>query len=341
MPSVKASLRRCGGIRIRTPWLGPLLFALTLLLPPSLQAQGEVPVTIQQSGRILDKDNDDQPLEGTRSITFRLYSKAAGEVPVWESQRDVDFTDGHFSVALGEQEPLPSVLRDFPDLFLGIQVGDDAEMQPRFRLSSVPYALLARDIIGNVSTNSLSIDNTEVINEAGEWIGEPTGLAGPEGPAGETGPQGPAGEKGEQGEQGPPGPPGSTAISRTLEYGAGSDGTTLYQSEDEIGVICRPTNLPDGTELASIAIEFDQAIIGVARAYPNPQGDNDLTLLGETDTSAGVSFPTSANEDVEHPGHYFVIRGFQPDANRAITLMIFVNGSEQSCQISSTTHPFD
>ena len=52
----------------------------------------------------------------------------------------------------------------------------------------VPGAKL--DVFGNISVNGL-----EIINQSGMWVGDPTGLMGPEGPQGATG------------EQGPPGPP--------------------------------------------------------------------------------------------------------------------------------------
>jgi hypothetical protein len=46
-----------------------------------------------------------------------------------------------------------------------------------------------------------------IVNAAGEWVGKPTGLVGPQGPPGPTGPKGATGATGPQG---PPGPQGAT-----------------------------------------------------------------------------------------------------------------------------------
>jgi len=89
-----------------------------------------------------------------------------------------------------------------------------------------------------------------VIDSAGQWVGDPTGLAGPAGPTGPTGPQGepgpagiqgPTGEQGLQGETGPAGPTGPTGPQG--EAGpAGPTGPTGPQGEQGPAGF-----LPDGT----------------------------------------------------------------------------------------------
>ena len=80
--------------------------------------------------------------------------------------------------------------------------------------TSTPDATL--DVNGNVA-----VAGNEVINSAGQWVGDPTGLVGPQGPQGDPGSQGPQGsigpigpqglqgETGAIGPQGPIGPVGS------------------------------------------------------------------------------------------------------------------------------------
>ena len=51
---------------------------------------------------------------------------------------------------------------------------------------------------------SISINGQKVIDETGNWVGNPTGLLGPPGPAG---------PQGDQGIQGPPGPAGQMSCS--------------------------------------------------------------------------------------------------------------------------------
>jgi len=58
----------------------------------------------------------------------------------------VALDDGYFVVALGSTTPLP--LFDGATRYLGIKVADDPEMTPREELVSVPYALMAGDVIG-------------------------------------------------------------------------------------------------------------------------------------------------------------------------------------------------
>ncbi|HEV2348981.1 MAG TPA: kelch repeat-containing protein [Terriglobia bacterium] len=69
---------------------------------------------------------------------------------------------------------------------------------------------------GGVTAGSFAISGTPVIDSNGNWVGNPTGLAGPQGPigltgaAGATGAQGPIGLTGATGSQGPIGLTGAT-----------------------------------------------------------------------------------------------------------------------------------
>ena len=72
---------------------------------------------------------------------------------------------------------------------------------------------------GVVDAGSVAINEKQVINIKGEWVGNPTGLTGPQGPtgpkgdtgaAGGTGPTGPKGDTGAAGGTGPAGPRGLT-----------------------------------------------------------------------------------------------------------------------------------
>ncbi|MBI4669295.1 MAG: collagen-like protein, partial [Elusimicrobia bacterium] len=91
-------------------------------------------------------------------------------------------------------------------------------MVPRQKLLSSPYAIKSRSA-DRLSPNavaegdlnvqgSIKAGNTTVVDSAGKWIGDPTGLQGPQGiqgPAGLAGQTGPKGDKGDAGQQGPPG----------------------------------------------------------------------------------------------------------------------------------------
>jgi hypothetical protein len=68
--------------------------------------------------------------------------------------------------------------------------------------SSAPHTLTVNGSIG--------VQSRAVIDSAGHWVGDPTGLVGPQGPPGPPGPTGPPGPPGLSGGQGPPGPQGQT-----------------------------------------------------------------------------------------------------------------------------------
>ena len=102
--------------------------------------------TIAYQGRLADAGG--APLTGTYSIIFRLYSTAAGGVPLWEEQwtgtNGVRVSDGLFNVMLGSLTSIPqAVVTGSNILWLGITVGTDNEMAPRVQLGSVPFAVQA------------------------------------------------------------------------------------------------------------------------------------------------------------------------------------------------------
>lgn len=104
-------------------------FAQTAFSQANLSVQG----TIQRStGATVD--------DGEYSLTFKLYTTESGGTAVWsETQSDVQITGGVYSVVLGTVEPLTAAFDQ--TYYLGITVGSGAELTPRARLTSSPYAL--------------------------------------------------------------------------------------------------------------------------------------------------------------------------------------------------------
>jgi hypothetical protein len=101
----------------------------------SVQAQAYISVqgTIQKSTLVSVED-------AVYTLTFRLYTVETGGTPVWtEKQDSVAVIGGVYSVVLGTITPLTPAF-DQP-YFLGISVGPGAELIPRARLTSAPYAL--------------------------------------------------------------------------------------------------------------------------------------------------------------------------------------------------------
>lgn len=81
--------------------------------------------------------------------------------------------------------------------WLGIRVGAGQELALRSRLAAVPFAFVATSVQGGaVDATRVAIGGNVVIDGQGRWVGDSTGLRGPEGPQGPPGPPGPAGGQG-------------------------------------------------------------------------------------------------------------------------------------------------
>jgi hypothetical protein len=160
LPPLRDALRRqLSATRLRD-WLpsrGNLLFTLlvafcligattsgVLAAPQSRAAQaGTSTGTIAYQGRLADASG--AALTGAYIIVFRLYDVASGGSSLWEESwtgtNSVQVTNGLFNVMLGSLTPIPqSLLNGNGSLWLGIDVGSDAEMTPRVQLGSAPYA---------------------------------------------------------------------------------------------------------------------------------------------------------------------------------------------------------
>ena len=121
-------------------------------------------------------------------MSFALYRSANSSSAVWEETHDdVAVVDGVFTVVLGNQTDLDSAAQE-NNLYLGVTVGDGDEMSPRMKVGTAlkaQWAAHAQDVAGeDIHPNSVSIGETMVIDENGQWVGNLAGLRGPEGPAG-------------------------------------------------------------------------------------------------------------------------------------------------------------
>jgi hypothetical protein len=99
-----------------------------------------VPTTTNYQGYL---ESAGEPLNATINMTFALYGAAEGGDALWtETHQQVVVTNGVFSLVLGSVESFENVEWD-GKRFLGIRVGDDAEMSPRQELTSCFSALRA------------------------------------------------------------------------------------------------------------------------------------------------------------------------------------------------------
>ncbi len=132
------------------------LFGLGLVFIPITSYAAK---PLQFSGHL---DDNGLPYEGSLEVVFTLYTHDTSQETAhvfWSESQNVLFENGDFLVALGANtaNALPTLFNP-DDLFLGIQIGTDAEMTPRLSLDSVPFAKHAEraDFIGSYNEASLN-----------------------------------------------------------------------------------------------------------------------------------------------------------------------------------------
>lgn len=110
-------------------------------------AIADIPGTINFQGRLTDTVGN-AVTNGTYGVTFTLHYTAEGNSPTgWSEVQNVTTERGYFNIALGSNNPLSSLNFNYP-YYLEIQVAGDAQpMYPRQPLSSVPYAMRAKNAI--------------------------------------------------------------------------------------------------------------------------------------------------------------------------------------------------
>ncbi len=119
----------------------------------SLFAQS--PQLLSYQGKLSTGGN---PVSGSFSITFTIYSAASGGSILWTETQSVTVTNGVFNVLLGSATSggIPSsVFTGSGERHLGIKVGSDLEMTPKFRLASTPFAVRASEADG-VADNAVT-----------------------------------------------------------------------------------------------------------------------------------------------------------------------------------------
>lgn len=114
-----------------------LIIFLGFLL--DLEAQTQPPMSIQ--GTLKNSDGT-AVADGSYNMTFRLYTASSGGTAVWtENQTNIQVRSGVYSAQLGMITPINVAFTE--NMFLGTTVGTGAELVPRTRLNSSPYALYA------------------------------------------------------------------------------------------------------------------------------------------------------------------------------------------------------
>jgi hypothetical protein len=129
-----------------------IFFLLVIILITDLQPTwGQIPPTISYQGVLTDTQGTAVP-DGAYSLTFNLYTAATGGSSLWSETQTVPVEQGIFNVVLGAVRPL-NLPFDKPT-WLGVTVGDGAELTPRIELTASPYSLNTRAIPDNIVSST-------------------------------------------------------------------------------------------------------------------------------------------------------------------------------------------
>jgi hypothetical protein len=282
--------------------------ALACLVTLTLSARA-VPNAITQQGRLYDEEGT--PITDTLDFVFVIYADPEGDQELWTETQSVTLEDGYFSTRLGSENELSESIFSGPLRYLGIAVDGDEEMRPLSPLASVPYALMARSA---ENPEGLTVNGIPVIDDEGQWIGDPTGLIGPAGaqgavgPTGPAGPTGAAGAKGATGAVGPTGPTGPTGA-------VGAKGATG----------------PGGGPLGLHGYTYVDSSGSVGSAYTyNPHGT--VTATRPSTGNYTVTF-----NGVSGSGGHAQVTAFTGGGSHCVVSDILTSGVQVSCYNSSGT----
>ena len=114
--------------------LAGAVFALSLVLASDLPA---VPQTINYQGLLVE---DGTPVEGSKSVRFRIHDTSDGAAYLWQETQTVAFSGGIFSVLLGSVESIPQSVFTGERRWLSVSIDGGPEILPRGEIASVGYA---------------------------------------------------------------------------------------------------------------------------------------------------------------------------------------------------------
>lgn len=132
------------------PALRLLLLAALAGFPARKSHAQAIPALINYQGVL--QDSSGSLINGSQSITFRVYDALSGGNKLWEEAQSVQLSSGVFSVQLGLVTPWSLSIFATANTYLEIQVGADI-YSPRWRLVTSPYAANAGLLQGKDFSN--------------------------------------------------------------------------------------------------------------------------------------------------------------------------------------------
>jgi hypothetical protein len=161
--------------------LSAFAFGQSAETPSELNVAPGVPRLVKFRGQLADASGN--LLTNTVGVTFAIYSEQTGGVPLWQETQNVQFSQGRYTVFLGNSTGggIPAELfASGESQWLGVKsLLPGEEEQPRVLLASVPYALKAvdADTLGGVPASSYL--RTTPVNSASIATPLPSSITAP------------------------------------------------------------------------------------------------------------------------------------------------------------------
>ncbi len=126
-----------------------LILSILIAMLAVLPAQAQIPQTMSYQG-VLTDGGGTPVLDGSYSLTFKIYTASSGGSDIWTETQTVQVTGGIFSAILGSLNPL-DVSFDAP-YWLGVAVDGGAEFAPRRTLTAAAYSLNSQGVVDSAIT---------------------------------------------------------------------------------------------------------------------------------------------------------------------------------------------
>ena len=102
----------------------------------------QIPRTISYQGILTDNTGNPRP-DGSYTIAFSFYESETGGDAIWTESKTLNINKGLFSTSLGDQVIFSANVKFDKPYWLGIKVGNQAELAPRIALTSSGYSFSA------------------------------------------------------------------------------------------------------------------------------------------------------------------------------------------------------
>ncbi|MGE3762947.1 MAG: hypothetical protein AB7L94_11860 [Kofleriaceae bacterium] len=149
-----------------------LVIAAILLIGIRAGTAHAVPATMPIQGTLTRTNG--LSVNGPQVVRFRIYDAATGGAALHDETQTIETEEGAFTAYLGKESPLPLATFASGSVWLGISVGTDEEMTPRFELGTVPYAAVCEEsaLLGGMPPSAFA---STAHDHAGEYL--PIGTA--------------------------------------------------------------------------------------------------------------------------------------------------------------------